>query len=52
MMAGFLCALHYSPANGGATNGWIEKYIFPGGYVPAVNELITNMTNEQFLLWM
>ena len=41
-----------SPANGGATNGWIEKYIFPGGYVPAVNELITNMTNEQFLLWM
>lgn len=39
-----------SPANGGATNGWIEKYIFPGGYVPAVNELITNMTNEQFFI--
>ncbi|WP_412676033.1 class I SAM-dependent methyltransferase [Bacillus paramycoides] len=32
------------------TNGWIEKYIFPGGYVPAVNELITNMTNEQFFI--
>ena len=52
MMADFSPHCITSPANGGATNGWIEKYIFPGGYVPAVNELITNMTNEQFLLWM
>ena len=24
----------------GATNAWIEKYIFPGGYVPALSEVL------------
>jgi len=24
----------------GATNPWIEKYIFPGGYVPALSEVL------------
>ncbi|EMA6343746.1 class I SAM-dependent methyltransferase [Bacillus cytotoxicus] len=38
-----------SPTDG-ATNGWIEKYIFPGGYVPAVSELITNITNQKMFL--
>ncbi len=38
-----------SPTDG-ATNSWIEKYIFPGGYVPAVNELITNITNQHFFI--
>ena len=23
---------------GGATNGWLDKYIFPGGYVPGMTE--------------
>ncbi|AAU19944.1 class I SAM-dependent methyltransferase [Bacillus cereus] len=38
-----------SPTDG-ATNSWIEKYIFPGGYVPAINELITNITNQHFFI--
>lgn len=25
---------------GGATNGWINKYIFPGGYIPGLTEQI------------
>jgi cyclopropane-fatty-acyl-phospholipid synthase len=25
----------------GATNAWIAKYIFPGGYVPAMSEVLT-----------
>lgn len=24
----------------GDTNGWIQKYIFPGGYIPAVSEVV------------
>ena len=24
----------------GDTNTWIQKYIFPGGYIPAVSEVI------------
>ena len=25
----------------GSTNAWIAKYIFPGGYVPALSEMLT-----------
>ena len=39
-----------SRQQGGATNAWINKYIFPGGYVPGVAELITHMTNEKLQL--
>ncbi|KRN90568.1 SAM-dependent methyltransferase [Ligilactobacillus ceti] len=28
---------------GGAYNGWINKYIFPGGYVPGMNENLTHI---------
>ncbi|OUB29490.1 SAM-dependent methyltransferase [Bacillus thuringiensis serovar yunnanensis] len=38
-----------SPLNG-ATNSWIEKYIFPGGYVPSINELISNIAQQNFLV--
>src|SRR5690606_14930441 len=24
----------------GATNPWIDKYIFPGGYIPALSEIV------------
>ncbi|MFJ8065020.1 class I SAM-dependent methyltransferase [Psychrobacillus sp. NPDC096426] len=34
----------------GATNAWIDKYIFPGGYVPSVSELVTHMAENKFLL--
>lgn len=26
-----------------ATNQWIRKYIFPGGYIPALSEMMTNI---------
>ena len=34
----------------GATNPWIRKYIFPGGYVPALSEVLP--TIEQLRLWV
>ncbi|HEY2421414.1 MAG TPA: cyclopropane-fatty-acyl-phospholipid synthase family protein [Neobacillus sp.] len=48
---GGLSVLHTitSPKEG-ATNTWIDKYIFPGGYVPSVNELVNQITNNKFYL--
>jgi cyclopropane-fatty-acyl-phospholipid synthase len=34
----------------GGNNTWINKYIFPGGYIPAVKELINFMSDEEFNL--
>jgi cyclopropane-fatty-acyl-phospholipid synthase len=34
----------------GGTNTWIDKYIFPGGYIPAVKELINHMSSEKLHL--
>ncbi|WP_295745903.1 cyclopropane-fatty-acyl-phospholipid synthase family protein [uncultured Limosilactobacillus sp.] len=31
---------------GGATNAWIDKYIFPGGYIPGLAEMITHVTEN------
>ena len=31
----------------GGTNSWINKYIFPGGYVPSVKELVSYMESEK-----
>ncbi|WP_088187949.1 cyclopropane-fatty-acyl-phospholipid synthase family protein [Desulfosporosinus sp. FKA] len=36
--------------DGRGTNSWIEKYIFPGGYIPRVSELIRFM--EDFNLYL
>lgn len=33
-----------SRQQGGAKNGWINKYIFPGGYIPGVTELVDHIT--------
>ncbi len=30
------------------TNSWINKYIFPGGYVPSIQELVADMCKENF----
>ncbi len=30
----------------GATSAWIRKYIFPGGYVPALSEVIPHLERE------
>lgn len=32
------------------TNSWICKYIFPGGYIPAVHELIDHIASERLCL--
>lgn len=39
-----------SRQQGGATNAWINKYIFPGGYIPGVSELVNHMTTASLQL--
>jgi cyclopropane-fatty-acyl-phospholipid synthase len=34
----------------GDVNSWIDKYIFPGGYVPALKEIIEHLAEEDFSL--
>ncbi|NHM32504.1 class I SAM-dependent methyltransferase [Bacillus sp. C11] len=48
---GGLSVLHTisSPQDGGS-NAWIDKYIFPGGYIPSVSELVGHITDEKFYL--
>ena len=31
---------------GGAYNGWINKYIFPGGYVPGLQEMVGHIVEN------
>jgi len=39
-----------SRQQGGARNGWINKYIFPGGYIPGLTELIEHITSNDLQL--
>ncbi|MEO1772802.1 SAM-dependent methyltransferase [Candidatus Enterococcus ferrettii] len=39
-----------SRQQGGAKNAWINKYIFPGGYIPGVTELVGHMTENDLQL--
>lgn len=32
------------------SNAWMEKYIFPGGYVPSVRELVNEMPKHDFYI--
>ncbi|WP_411679427.1 class I SAM-dependent methyltransferase [Clostridium thailandense] len=34
----------------GGTDQWIDKYIFPGGYIPSIKELISHMVDKNFCL--
>jgi Cyclopropane fatty acid synthase and related methyltransferases len=34
----------------GGTNSWINKYIFPGGYIPVVQELVKQLADNSFYL--
>lgn len=34
----------------GGTNSWINKYIFPGGYVPSVTELVSHIVSQNLCL--
>ncbi|MCB2308537.1 cyclopropane-fatty-acyl-phospholipid synthase family protein [Clostridium estertheticum] len=36
--------------NEGGTNTWIDKYIFPGGHVPAIKAIITYIAEQKFEL--
>jgi cyclopropane-fatty-acyl-phospholipid synthase len=51
LVDGGLSVLHTitSPMDGG-TDAWIDKYIFPGGYIPSVSELVTQITENKFYL--
>lgn len=31
---------------GGAVNAWIDKYIFPGGYIPGLQEMVGHITEN------
>jgi cyclopropane-fatty-acyl-phospholipid synthase len=48
---GGLSLLHTITGIGGdGTNTWVNKYIFPGGYIPNVKELISGMIDQHFNL--
>lgn len=34
----------------GGTNSWINKYIFPGGYIPSIQELVACISKEEMHL--
>lgn len=34
----------------GGTNTWIDKYIFPGGYIPSIKELVSDIIGNNFYL--
>lgn len=46
---GGLFLLHYiSQLNEDCGNGWIQKYIFPGGELPSLREMVNIMADEDF----
>lgn len=47
---GGISLLHCITSFKGGNNSWINKYIFPGGYIPSVNELVNNLSSEAFYL--
>jgi cyclopropane-fatty-acyl-phospholipid synthase len=32
-------------------NCWIEKHIFPGGYIPTLSEIVSHLTSCDFRVW-
>ena len=32
-------------------NGWIEKHIFPGGYIPTLPEIVSHLSARDFQIW-
>ncbi len=47
---GGISLLHCITSFKGGNNSWIDRYIFPGGYVPSLSELVDNITSEHFFL--
>ena len=33
------------------TSAWLVKYIFPGGYIPGIAELVRELTNQDLIIW-
>lgn len=51
LKAGGLSLLHsITGIHEGGSNTWINKYIFPGGYIPAVGELVNYIADSKFYL--
>lgn len=51
LIDGGLSVLHsITSPNEGGTDEWIEKYIFPGGYIPSVSELVNHISANKFFI--
>jgi cyclopropane-fatty-acyl-phospholipid synthase len=49
---GGLALLHFiSGVKEAPINNWLEKYIFPGGYIPTLPEIITHLEATDFSVW-
>ena len=35
----------------GPVNRWVEKYIFPGGYIPTLSEMVHHLSARDFHIW-
>ena len=35
----------------GQINGWVERNIFPGGYIPTLPEIISHLSARDFHIW-
>ena len=52
LKTGGLALLHLitSPVEA-PTDGWVNKYIFPNGYIPTLTELLGNLHTQGFSIW-
>ncbi len=48
VMFSHCCGRMGTPA--GATDAWTRKYIFPGGYIPALSELVSEAERNRFIV--
>ena len=49
---GGLALLHLiTVIKAGPINSWVEKHIFPGGYIPTLSEILTHFTARDFHVW-
>ncbi|MDP2604962.1 MAG: class I SAM-dependent methyltransferase [Deltaproteobacteria bacterium] len=49
---GGLALLHLiTTIKDGPTNRWVEKYIFPGGYIPTLAEMVDQLSAQDLHIW-
>lgn len=49
---GGLALLHLiTSVKEGPVNHWVEKHIFPGGYIPTLSEIIAHLSTRDFRIW-